>query len=89
MRPPRPLRARHVDERALAGVAKQPALPDAGDEEVGKPVVVEVADGDTHAVHLDVEAGRARDVGERAVAIVAIQAQRRPLPADDRASRCR
>ena len=54
--------------------------PTHGDEEVRKPVVVEVADRDAHAVQLDVEARRARDIGERAVAVVAIQPQRRPLP---------
>ena len=73
-------RLRDVDERALAGIAEQPVLADAGDEEVGKAVVVEVADGDAHPVHLHVEAGGARDVGERAVAVVAIQRERRPLP---------
>ena len=72
-------RLRDVDERALAGVAEQPVLADAGDEEVGKAVVVVVADGDAHAVHLDVEARRARHVGERAVAVVAIEPQRRSL----------
>ena len=49
-----------VDERALAGVAEQPVLPDARDEDVGIAVVVEVADGDAHPVELDVEAGAAR-----------------------------
>ena len=78
-RPPRPLVARDVDERALAGVPEQPVLSDAGDEEIREAVVVEVADGDAHAVELDVEAGAARHVGERAVAVVAVQAQRRPL----------
>ena len=73
-------RARDVHERALAGVAEQAVLADAGDEEVGEAVVVEVADRDAHAVQLDVEAGGARDVGERAVAVVAIEAQRRALP---------
>ena len=48
-------------------------------ENVGKAVVVVVADRHAHAVHLDVEAGAARDVGERAVAVVAVQAQRRSL----------
>ena len=46
-------------------------------EQIGKAVVVEVADRDAHAVHLDVEAGAARHVGERAVAVVAVQAERR------------
>ena len=54
--------------------------PTHGDEEVREPVVVEVADRDAHPVQLDVEARRARDVGERAVPVVAVQPQRRPLP---------
>ena len=70
---------RRVHERALAGVAEQPVLADAGDKHVGEAVVVEVADGDAHAVQLDVEACGARDVGERAVPVVAIEAQRRSL----------
>ena len=74
-----PARARHVDERALAGVPEQPVLADTRDEEVGEAVVVEVADGDAHPVHLDVEPRRARDVGERAVAVVAVELQRRAL----------
>ena len=78
-RPPRPLRPGDVDERALAGVAEQAVLPDAGDEQVGEAVVVEVADGDAHAVHLDVEPGAAGHVGEGAVAVVAVQPQRRSL----------
>ena len=88
-RPPRPLALRDVDERALAGIAEQPVLADAGDEEIGKAVVVAVADGDAHPVHLDVEAGGARHVGERAVAVVAVEAQRRPLAACGPASPCR
>ena len=58
-------------------------------EDVGKAVVVVVADGDAHAVHLDVEAGAAGDVGERAVAIVAIELQRAALASCGPASPCR
>ena len=72
-----PARARHVHERALAGVAEQAVLSDAGDQDVGIAVVVEVADGGAHAVQLHIEAGAARDIGERAVAVVAVQAERR------------
>ena len=64
MRPARPLVLRDVDECALAGVAEQPVLADAGDEDVRKAVIVVVADGDAHAVHLDIEAGAARHVSE-------------------------
>ena len=71
-------RSGHVEERALAGVPEQPVLSDAGDEQVGIAVVVEVADGGAHSVELDIEAGAARHVGKCAVAVVAEQAQRRP-----------
>ncbi len=70
---------RDIDERALAGVAKEAILADAGDEQVGEAVVVVIADGDAHAVHFDVEPGGFGDVGERAVAIVVIEAERGAL----------
>jgi hypothetical protein len=73
-------RARDVNECALAGVAKQPVLSDARDQEVRKTVVVEIPDGDAHAVHLDVETRAARHVRKRAVAVVAVQTERRSLP---------
>jgi len=57
-----------------------PALPHAGHIEVGKPIVVDVSYGHAHPVHLDVEARGARDVGERAVAVVAVEAERGALP---------
>ena len=66
-----------VDETALAGVAKQTVLADAGDQQVREAVVVPVADGHAHPVHLDVQARRPGDVRERAVAVVAIQRERR------------
>ncbi len=68
-----PARARRVDERALARVPKQPVLPHTRDEQIGEAVVVEIADGHAHAVHLDVETRARGDVGERAVAVVAEQ----------------
>ena len=64
-----------VDECAFAGVAKEAVLADAGDENVGKAVVVVIADGDAHAVHFNVETGAMGDVGEGAVAIIAIEAE--------------
>ena len=73
---PSPLRVGHIDKRAFAGVAEQAVLPDAGDQDVGKSVVVVVADRHAHAVHFDVESGARGHVGERAVAVVVIKAQR-------------
>src|SRR5262249_52816611 len=72
-------RLRDIHERAPARVPEQPALADACDEDVGEAVVVEVAGRDAHAVQLDVEARRLRDVGERAVPVVLEQLQRGSL----------
>jgi len=52
---------------------KEAALAYARDEDVGEPVVVIVGDGDAHAVEFEVEAGGFGDVGEGAVAIVAVE----------------
>ena len=80
LRPPRPL-VFVTSTKALAGVAEEAVLADAADEHIGKAVVVEVADGDSHPIHLDVETRDPCDVGEGPVAVVAIQAQRGALPA--------
>src|SRR4029078_5060751 len=72
-------RLRDIDELARAGVSKETILADAGDQHVGKAVVVEIAHGDTHPVHLDIETGRLRHIGEGAVAVIAIQGKLRPL----------
>jgi len=53
-------------------------LADAGNENVGKAIVVVVAHGDAHAIHLDIKTGGACDIGEGAVAIVAVEPQRAP-----------
>jgi hypothetical protein len=71
--------ARRVHERAAAGVVKQPVLAHAGHEHVGEAVVVVVADGHAQAVHLHVEASGAGHVGERAIAVVPVEPQRRAL----------
>ena len=62
-----------VAEFAVAFVVEQAVAFERGDVDVVAAVVIVVADGDAHAVHLDVEAAAARDVGEGAVAIVAIE----------------
>ena len=71
--------AGHIDKCALAGVAKETVLSDACDEHIGESVVVEITDGDAHAVDLDVEPGRARHVRERAIAVVVVEPKRRAL----------
>ena len=54
-----PARLRDIDKMALAGILEEPVLADAGDENIGEAVVVVIADGHSHAVHLDVEPGAA------------------------------
>ncbi len=70
---------RDVGEDAFASVVEEAALADAGDENVWEAVVVVVGDGDAHAVEFNVEAGGFGDVGECAVAIVAIELERGTL----------
>jgi hypothetical protein len=62
-----------------AAFAEEAILADAGDEQIGEAVVVVIADGNAHAVHFDVESRGFRHVGEAAVAIVVIEAQRAAL----------
>ena len=88
-RPPSPLALVTSTKRALAGVLEQTVLADAGDQNVGKAVVVVISDRDAHAVHFDVEPGAAGHVGECAVAIVAIELQRAAFALVARASPCR
>ena len=65
---------RDVDESARARVLKEAVLSDRGHQDIGKAVVVVVADCDSHAIHFDGQAGALRHVGECAVAVVAIEA---------------
>ena len=55
---------------------EQPVLTYAGDQNVGEPVVVIVPNGHAHAVHFYIESGASSDVGEGAVAVVAIKPRR-------------
>ena len=79
----------HVAELAAAFVVEQTVAFERGDVDVVAAVVVVVADGHAHAVHLDVQAAAGGDVGERAVLIVAVEraeglaAARRPVLAVD------
>ena len=63
----------HVHERAAARVVEQTVAVQAGDVQIRTPVVVVVGRRDAEPVHLDSEARRRRDVGERAVVVVAVQ----------------
>ena len=73
---PKPARVGYVDESSFAGVAEEPVLAHASDENVGKTVVVVIANRDAHAIHFDIESGARRHVGESSVAVVVVEAQR-------------
>ena len=77
----------HIHECSFAGVAEKAILSDAGDENVGKSVVVVVADGHAHAVHFDVEPGARRDVGEGTIAVVVVETKSGARSSCVRASR--
>src|SRR5580658_9467136 len=70
----------HVRESSSPAVLEKPILAHAGDQNIGETVVVVVAHGDAHSVHLYIQASLVGYVGKRAIAIVAIEAERRRLP---------
>ena len=63
----------YVGKGAVAIVVEETALADAGDEDVGEAVIVVVSDCHAHAVEFKVESGGFGDIGEGAVAIVAVE----------------
>src|SRR6185503_14726776 len=65
---------RHVGEVAAAVAFEQDVAAVVGDVEIDASVVVEVARGDAHAVAAGVGAAAGRDIVERAVAAIAIEA---------------
>src|SRR5439155_18069458 len=71
---------RGLGKSSIAVVVKQAALPEAGDVQVGKAIVVVIAHRHPDAVHLEIESGGARRVRERPVAVVAVKLHRRALP---------
>src|ERR1019366_3638467 len=62
-----------VDEAAAAVVLEEAVLADRRDQQVGEAIVVVIANGHTHAVHFHRQAGALGDVGEGAVAVVAVE----------------
>src|SRR5204863_9504390 len=64
-----------IDESA-AVVAEEPVAADARDEDVDPAVVVKVATGHAHAIHLHLEPGLLGDILEGAVALVAVELKR-------------
>src|SRR5579883_826023 len=64
---------------AFTCVVKETILSDTSDQYVRKAVIVIVAYGYAHSVHLDVKSGRPGHIRKRTVAIVAIELQRASL----------
>src|SRR5208337_980016 len=62
-----------IGKAAVSVVLKQPALSYSRNKKVREAIVVEIADGHAHPVHFDIETRAAGDVGECAVAIVAVE----------------
>ena len=63
-----------VRERAVAVVVEQQVLAPAGDEEIVVAVVIVIGHGDAGGPNAPSQSGLLRDIGERAVAVVAVQA---------------
>ena len=55
-------------------------LPNTAYKNVREAIIVVIADGHAHSIHFDIQAGRASNVSERSIAIVAVQTQSRFLP---------
>jgi hypothetical protein len=64
---------RDVAERSISVVAKQPALSVRSNKQIVIAVVVVITDRYADAVHLRIESGPVRNIGERSVMIVVIQ----------------
>ena len=56
---------------------EQPVLAHACDQNVGKSIVVIIADSNTHAVHFHIKSGAGGNIGEAAVSVVVIKPERR------------
>src|SRR5207248_1820227 len=69
--------ARRVDELAGTRISKQSIAAESRHVEIGAAVVVVVGGGSAKRVQLDAESRRRRHVGERAVAVVAIERETR------------
>ncbi len=65
-----------VHECAFTGVAEQPVLANAGDENVGEAIIVVVAHSHAHAIEFDIDTRARSHVGESAVPVVVVEAQR-------------
>ena len=80
----------YIYKCSLSGIAEETVLPDAGDQNVGKSVVVVVSDCYAHAIEFNIQSSARGHVCERAVAVVVIKTQRGmplfvagPVPAVD------
>src|SRR5580692_4700350 len=66
----------NVGESSLPAIFEQPVLSDTRNQDVGKTVVVVIAHGDAHSVHLYIETGLVGYVGKSTVAVVVVEPQR-------------
>ena len=63
----------HVTELEIPFVPEQAIPLERGHVHVVSAVIVVIAHGDAHAVHLDIQPAGRGDIGERAVLVIAIQ----------------
>ena len=71
--PSQPALFRYILKGAFASIPKKTILPNAGDEDVRKAIVVVVADSDTHPVEFELQARSSSDVGESSIAIIFVE----------------
>jgi hypothetical protein len=69
----------NVDESSLPAILEKPVLSNTRNQDVGKTVVVVIAHGDTHSVHLYIETGLVGYVDKRTVMVVVVEPQRGSL----------
>jgi hypothetical protein len=63
----------HIAKFPIAFVVKKMIAVERGNVHIVAAIIVVVGDGDAHAVHFDVETAAARNIGESAVVVVAIE----------------
>src|SRR5580692_1374501 len=69
----------NVGESSLPAIFEQPVLSDTRNQDVGKTVVVVIAHGDAHSVHLYIETGLVGYVGKSTVVVIVVEPKRRRL----------
>src|SRR5580704_14262311 len=66
----------NVDESSLPAILEKPVLSNTCDQDVGKTVVVVIAHGDAHSIHLYIETDFVGYVGKSTVAVVVVEPKR-------------